>query len=138
MRLTEHTDYALRVLMYLGGTGDRLATIEEVADMHGISRNHLTKVVHRLGRAGFVKTVRGRAGGMRLARDPSSIMVGEVVRVTEPDFRIVECLDDENNECPIASTCALKCVLGKATNSFLRELDRIPLSSVMQQPKLLT
>lgn len=131
MRLTDHTDYALRVLMYLGAHRDRLATIDEVATSHGISRNHLTKVVHRLGLAGFVTTVRGRSGGMRLAREPGAISIGAVVRSTEPDFHLVECLDDVRNTCVISETCALKRVLASASHHFLRELDRISLAHVL-------
>ncbi|MGZ3181856.1 MAG: Rrf2 family transcriptional regulator [Telluria sp.] len=131
MRLTDHTDYALRVLMYLGDKPGRLATVEEVATAHGISRNHLTKVVHRLGVAGFVTTLRGRAGGIRLARDPSQIRLGDVVRLTEPDFDIVECFDENNTACVLSRSCVLKSVLGMATRSFLRELDNKTLASVL-------
>jgi Rrf2 family transcriptional regulator, nitric oxide-sensitive transcriptional repressor len=131
MRLTDYTDYALRVLMYLGANRDRLVTIQEVASAHGISKNHLTKVVHRLGVAQLVATVRGRAGGIRLAMEPGRIMVGTVVRLTEPDFMLVECFDEERNCCSLSPVCVLKHTLGRATRAFLAELDKVSLESVL-------
>ncbi|GAB3416959.1 Rrf2 family transcriptional regulator [Massilia agilis] len=135
MRLTDYTDYALRVLMYVGAQKDRLVTIQEIAINHGISKNHLTKVVHRLGLAGLVETVRGRTGGVRLARDPETITIGSVVRLTEPDFTIVECFDEEKNTCALAPICVLKHALGRATSAYLQELDRISLASVLPLPR---
>lgn len=131
MRLTDHTDYALRVLMYLGAHSTRLVTIQEIATGHAISKNHLTKVVHKLGVAGMVSTVRGRAGGIRLARDAAAIMVGEVVRLTEPDFMMVECFDEATNRCSLSPTCRLKHALGRATDAYLRELDGLSLAAVL-------
>ena len=124
MRLTRYTDYALRVLTYLGLKGDsELATIKEISDRYGISENHLMKVVHRLGQTGFIVTVRGRQGGMKLSRDPSVINLGDVVRQCEDDLRIVECFDEATNTCPIASACALPSVLDDALSAFLSVLD---------------
>lgn len=97
MRLTLYTDYALRLLMYLAVKPDALATIQEVAEAYGISRNHLMKIAQELGRGGFVETVRGRGGGLRLRTDPASIVIGDVVRATEDDFRLVECFDPTRN-----------------------------------------
>lgn len=131
MRLTDYTDYALRVLMYLGAQTGRLVTVQEIADNHGISKNHLTKVVHRLGQAGLVDTVRGRTGGVRLARDPATISLGEVVRLTEPDFTMVECFDEAKNTCSLSPTCVLKNALGRATGAYLHELDNIMLVHVL-------
>lgn len=131
MRLTDYTDYALRVLMYIGARPGRLVTIQEIADNHGISKNHLTKVVHRLGQAGLVTTMRGRLGGIRLARAPSSITLGAVVRMTEPDFTMVECFDETRNTCTLSPTCVLKHALGRATSAYLQELDRMTLADVL-------
>ena len=133
MRLTEHTDYALRLLMYLGSNGGRLATSGEVASVHGMSHHHLTKVVNELGHAGFVETVRGRSGGIRLARPAAGIRVGDVVRHTEPDFHVVACLDGRARTCPLAPACVLKGALCRATACFLESLDGIPLSSLITQ-----
>jgi Rrf2 family transcriptional regulator, nitric oxide-sensitive transcriptional repressor len=134
MRLTEHTDYALRLLMYLGTNGTSLATTREVALLHGISHHHLTKVVNQLGHAGFVETVRGRCGGIRLARPPADIMVGDVVRHTEPDFHVVACLDGRARACPLAPACVLKGALCRATACFLDTLDGVALSTLIPSP----
>lgn len=131
MRLTDYTDYALRVLMYLGTQSGRLVTVQEIADNHGISKNHLTKIVHRLGRARLVETVRGRTGGVRLACDLAKVTIGSVVRLTEPDFTIVECFDERKNTCVLAPVCILKNALWRATSAYLQELDRIPLASAL-------
>ena len=101
MRLTAYTDYTLRTLMYLGTHRDRLVTIQDIADLHLISKNHLMKVVHQLGLSGIVETVRGRNGGLRLAREPSEINIGTVVRETESDFFMAECFNKDNNTCPL-------------------------------------
>jgi Rrf2 family nitric oxide-sensitive transcriptional repressor len=135
MRLTDYTDYALRVLMYVGAQPGRLVTVQEIADNHGISRNHLTKVVHRLGQAGLIETVRGRTGGVRLARDPVTITLGEVVRLTEPDFIMVECFDEARNTCSLSPSCGLKSALGRATGAYLRELDCLSLASVLPRAR---
>jgi Rrf2 family nitric oxide-sensitive transcriptional repressor len=134
MRLTDYTDYALRVLMYVGAQPNRLITIQEIADNHGISRNHLTKVVHRLGQAGLIGTVRGRSGGIRLSCDPAVVTIGAVVRLTEPDFIMVECFDEKTNKCTLSPVCVLKHALGRATSAYLQELDRMSLASVLPLP----
>ena len=122
MRLDKQTDYSLRVLMFLAANNDRLSTIAEIAGRFEISEAHLMKVVYRLGKAGFVETVRGRSGGMRLAGDGSTIRVGDVVRQMESDLAPVECLRDSGN-CLITSCCRLKGVLTKAMAAFLAVLD---------------
>jgi Rrf2 family transcriptional regulator, nitric oxide-sensitive transcriptional repressor len=133
MRFTRYTDYALRVLMYLGSEpGDNLATIKEISRRYGISENHLMKVVHRLGQSGFIITIRGRQGGMRLAHDPAKINVGAVVRACEDDLRIVECFDPETNTCPIAAVCALPAVLDEALAAFIAVLDRYTLADLLK------
>ena len=132
MRFTRYTDYALRVLMYLGlKPEDDLATIREIAESYDISENHLMKVVHRLGLNGYIVTVRGRQGGMRLAQPPSAINLGDVVRHCEDDLRIVECFDPDTNTCPIAGTCALPAILDEALTAFLAVLDRYTLADLM-------
>lgn len=132
MRFTRYTDFAMRVLMYLGlrDEGD-LSTIKEIAKRYSISENHLMKVVHQLGRNGFVTTVRGRQGGMRLAVPPGDINLGNVVRRCEDDMRLVECVDVENNTCPISDICALPPVFSEALNAFLAVLDRYTLEDML-------
>lgn len=131
MRLTTYTDYALRTLMYLAVNRDRLVTIQDIADIHGIAKNHLTKVVHQLGQIGIVETVRGRNGGLKLKREPADINIGEVVRNTESDFFMAECFDREKNNCVFSPSCELKGVLGAATTAYLEVLDRATLDSLI-------
>jgi Rrf2 family nitric oxide-sensitive transcriptional repressor len=130
MRLTTMTDYALRLLMYVAHQPDRLCTIAEVADAYGISQAHLMKITHQLGLAGFVETVRGKGGGMRLAAAPAAINLGAVVRAVEPDFALVECFGSENR-CALTSYCRLAGVLGGALQSFLGHLDRHTLADLV-------
>lgn len=131
MRLTTYTDYALRVLMYLGLRGHDLSTIQEIAEQYGISRNHLMKLVHVLGRLGYVETVRGKKGGLRLARRPDEIRVGEIIRRLEPDMALVECFRSTDVQCRIVKSCILQDALGEALGSFLETLDRYTLSDLL-------
>lgn len=130
MRLTTMTDYALRLLMYAAHQPDRLCTIAEIADAYGISQAHLMKITHQLGLAGFIETVRGKGGGMRLATAPAAINLGAVVRAVEPDFALVECFGTENR-CALTSYCRLAGVLGGALESFLAHLDRHTLADLV-------
>lgn len=134
MRLTLHTDYALRVLMHLALAPERLVTISEVAANFSISRNHLVKVAHELGQAGFVETMRGRGGGLRLARPPEEIAIGDVVRAMEEDFRIVECFDRDANSCCIAPACRLKRLLKEALDAWAAVLDGATLADLVERP----
>lgn len=131
MQLTLYTDYSLRVLIYLGMRPKQQATITEIAESYGISRNHLVKVVHNLSNTGYIKTSRGRGGGMLLAFSPEEINIGEVVQKTEPNFDLVECFDKENNTCPIAPGCALIKALKVARSSFLDVLNQYSLADVV-------
>lgn len=131
MHLTRHTDYSLRVLYYLGLNPDRRVSIGEISEAFGASRNHLVKVVQNLAREGFVKTVRGRTGGVRLALPPEQIRIGRVVALTEPGFRVVECFDPKTNTCPIAALCGLQGVVERGLAAFLAELDRHTLAEVV-------
>lgn len=130
MRLTLYTDYSLRVLIYLALKPDKLVTISELADFYRISRNHLVKVVHELGLSGYIHTTRGKHGGMRLAKPAEQIVVGDVVRRTEPDFDLLECLNPNTDQCVITNVCKLKSVLGEARDTFLEELDRYTLADL--------
>lgn len=135
MRLTSFTDYTLRSLIYLGMNRDRLATIQDIADLHKISKNHLTKVIHQLGASGLVETVRGRNGGLRLACEPEQINIGAVIRRTEPDFFIAECFDQASHDCIFTGACSLQHKLGEAMNAFLAVLDGVTLADVLPRPK---
>ena len=130
MQLTHYTDYALRTLIFLGLT-ERGGTIGQVAAAYGISKNHLVKVVHHLGKLGYLKTTRGKAGGIRLAAPPGAINIGEFVRQVEPNFHMVECFNPERNACPITPECRLKGVLCEATDAFLEVLDRYTLEDLL-------
>jgi Rrf2 family transcriptional regulator, nitric oxide-sensitive transcriptional repressor len=132
MQLTVYTDYSLRVLIYLGIHRDRLSTISEIAAGYGgISRNHLVKVVNNLSVHGFIRTARGKGGGLTLARPPEEINIGDVVRHTEVGFDIVECFDRERNRCPITPACRLKGALAQALSAFMQVLDGYTLADVL-------
>ena len=132
MRLTLYTDYALRMLMYLAVKEGQLATISEIATSFGVSKNHLMKVAHQLGVAGYVETVRGRGGGLRLAKPVEAIRLGEVVRYTEPDMAIVQCFKPLNAPCTIRPCCVLRRALEKAHDAFTGVLDGYTLSDLVQ------
>ena len=134
MQLTMFSDYALRVFMFTHAAGDRLVTIEEIADAYGISRAHLMKVVNTLTRAGFITAVRGRFGGLKLARAAKDIRLGDVVRETEPNFDIVECFSTDN-QCPITRCCKLRGALKEAVDAFMFALDRRTLADIALAPK---
>ncbi len=131
MQLKSYTDYSLRVLIYLALRRGRLVNISEIAQDYGISRNHLVKVVHNLARGGFIRTYRGKGGGIELARDPAAINVGGVVRYAEGPLRPAECFDAEKNRCVIAGACGLTAVLREASDSFLATLDRYTLADLL-------
>lgn len=135
MRLTAMTDYALRLLMYVAQQPQRLCTIAEVAQAHGISEAHLMKVTHQLGLQGWIETVRGRGGGMRLARAPDRINIGAVVRSIEPDFDLVECLAG-SERCLLTGHCRLAGVLGAALRDFMARLDGVTLADLLPDSDL--
>jgi len=130
MRLTLWTDYALRTLIYVGAKGGRLSTIAEIAESFAISKTHLMKVVNRLGRQGYIETIRGKGGGMRLARSPAEIRVGAVVRETEDDLAVMGCLA-ETGFCRIEGCCVLRRALHEATLAFLHILDGYTLDDLL-------
>mgnify|MGYP003365097049 CR=1 FL=1 len=134
MRLTLHTDYALRVLIHLGVHTSRRVSIREIAQAYRISENHLVKVVHRLGQGGFVTTVRGRGGGLELAHPASEINVGAVVRFTEDDMTLVDCEGRNSTDgrpCVLSPACVLRGVLGDALGAFLAVLDGYTLADLL-------
>ena len=133
MRLTMYTDFSLRVLLYLGikGTAE-LATVQEISDAYGISKNHLTKVTHELGKMGLIETIRGRGGGIRLNVKPNQINIGATIRKTEDDFHLVECFNCATNKCVITPVCRLKGVLHEALEAYLKVLDSYTLADFVE------
>ncbi|HJN23563.1 MAG TPA: Rrf2 family transcriptional regulator [Rhodospirillales bacterium] len=135
MRLKRYTDYSLRILIYAGLHGDRKVTVDEISESFRTSRNHLVKVVHGLSGKGFLKTVRGKGGGMCLARPAGVIGVGEVIRAMEGNLKIVDC---DKPPCPIVPVCKLIGVLASARLAFFKELDRYSIADLIENNEELT
>lgn len=129
MRLTRYTDYALRTLIYVGLREPEQSSIAEIARAYRISENHLTKVVHQLGRLGLIRTTRGRGGGLRLGKPAADIVVGAVLRQTEDDLALVECF--ASGACAITAPCRLRRALGEALGAFLAVLDGYTLADLL-------
>ena len=130
MRLKNYTNYALRTLQMAALRAPALTRVDQVAAAHGVSRAHIMKIVHELGKAGYVETVRGRGGGFRLARDPAEITVGEVVRLTEAPIELVECFNADTNSCPLIGICRLSTALDAALDAFLQVLDGVTVADL--------
>jgi Rrf2 family nitric oxide-sensitive transcriptional repressor len=130
MKLTAFTDYSLRVLMYLATDATRRATIAEIAESFGISENHLVKVVHFLGKRGWIETVRGKGGGILLAMPPEQVNIGRVVRDAEGSAMPAECFSEDGGRCVISGACRLKAVLGEAVRAFHGVLDGYTLADI--------
>jgi Rrf2 family nitric oxide-sensitive transcriptional repressor len=133
MRLTDYTDYTLRVLMFCALHPQRSVTIAELADSHAVSKNHLMKIVNDLARQGLLQTTRGRGGGLRLLKNAASIRIGDVVRASETDFRLVECFDASHNACTLTAHCQLKQVFTTALQSYMAVLDKVTLADITRQ-----
>lgn len=135
MQLTRYTDYGLRTLIYLSVLpSGRSASIDEVSEVFGLSRNHVNKIVHHLGREGLIITQRGKGGGMRIGRDPAEINLGDVVRRLENNLEVVNC--DQPDRCVLLPGCHLKTVLADAMTAFLRELDQYVLADLVHKPEM--
>ena len=139
MRLTNWSDYSLRVLMFCAACAEREkpVTISEISDAHGISRSHLTKIVMTLSGMGLLETTRGRGGGLRLLKPAKDIVLGSVIRQTETDFTMVECFDSEHNTCLLNGHCRLKGVFQQAMDAYLAVLDGVTLADLVQPMPLL-
>lgn len=132
MRLTLHTDYALRVLVYVGLRDGDLVTISEIAECYGISKNHLTKVVHQLGRAGYLETVRGKYGGVRLLVQPEELRLGEFIRRTEDDFALARCMRvPDEDQCMLQKSCVARQAFGEGLAAFFKTLDNYTLADMI-------
>lgn len=130
MKLTSYSNYALRSLQLAALRAPDLVRVEDVATIHKLSKPHIVKIVHELGKAGFLETVRGRYGGFRLARDPEQITIGEVVRLTEGPLDVVECFNTETNSCPLIGICKLSKAMMKATDAFMAVLDDLTVADI--------
>lgn len=131
MQLSLHADYALRVLLYLGTHEGQVISTRQISEAYGISKHHLVRVVQTLGTHGYVERLPGRSGGVRLARDPAAIRLGDVVRQTEANLALVECFDAATNTCPIIESCGLKHCLGEALSAFLDTLNQHTLAELL-------
>ena len=131
MRLSEYTDYSLRVLMYCAVHRQSLVTVGELAERHGVSKNHLMKVVNDLARRGLIETTRGRGGGLRLLKAPEDIRIGDVVRASETDFRLVECFDPQTNACALSPSCRLRLLFQDGLQAFFAQLDGATLADIV-------
>jgi Rrf2 family nitric oxide-sensitive transcriptional repressor len=135
MRLAQHTDYALRMLIHAALREPELSTVPEIAEAFGLSVAHLQKVAQGLSAHGYIETVRGRAGGIRLAVPAQEIRIGKVVVVTEPDFQLAPCMHPGEGNCAIYSPCVLRSALKRASDAFLEELNRWTLTDLIQKRK---
>lgn len=136
MRLTMFTDFSLRTLMYLSQHQDRLCTAREIAEAYGISLNHIVKVVHRLSQLGFIDSMKGKGGGIKLSKPPEELNIWEVVSALEPDFTVVECFDSDHNTCRVVSACGLKAILQDAMKAFADTLAQHNVADAIATPQL--
>ncbi|WP_411034146.1 Rrf2 family transcriptional regulator [Shinella sp. BYT-45] len=132
MRMTLHTDYALRMLIYAAARPDGACTVNDVAEAYGLSRNHLLKVAQTLRDLGLVETTRGRTGGIRLAKAPGEIAIGALIRATEEEFSLAECMQAQGRPCAISPACRLKGMLHEALGAFLAVLDKYTLADIVR------
>lgn len=132
MHVTLYTDYTLRVLIYLADK-KAPATIDEMTEFYGVSRNHLVRMVHNLGKIGYLNNTRGRSGGVQLAKKPEDINVGKVVQETE-DLKILECFEPSTSGCPLTAQCNLKHIFMKANRSFLDTLREYTVADLVKKP----
>lgn len=130
MKLTSYSNYAMRCLQLAALKAPGLVRIEDVARIHNLSRPHIMKIVHELGKAGYLETVRGRGGGFRLAREPAQIVVGEVIRITEGPLDVVECFNPEKNTCLLIGVCILSRKMQEATAAFMAVLDDLTIADI--------
>ncbi len=130
MKLTSYTNYAMRSLQLAALKAPDLVRIDDVAKIHNLSRPHIMKIVHELGKAGYLETVRGRSGGFRLARPPEDIIVGEVVHITEGPLNVVECFNPEKNTCPLMGICILSKKMQEATAAFMAVLNDLTIADI--------
>ncbi|WP_319484386.1 Rrf2 family transcriptional regulator [uncultured Cohaesibacter sp.] len=137
MRLTQHSNYAMRLLMYCALKPEHTVRLAEIAGAYDISGHHLNKIAQRLVHIGAIQAIRGRNGGIRLAKDPKDINIGEIIRQTEENMIIVECFSEETNTCPLISQCKFRMLLQDALAAFLKVLDAYTLADMVSHPDCL-
>lgn len=137
MQITRFTDYGLRTLMYVAARAENSASVKEVADHYGISRNHLVKVVHRLSQLGYIETTKGKGGGIRIAKDAEKLRLGDLIQELEPNMNMVECFDAKTNTCRITEACRLKHYLFEATQNFIITMNKYTLADTVENKELL-
>jgi len=137
MKLTQFSNYALRILQFAALRAPDHVQMEQVARAHGISRHHLLKAANTLAREGFLEVVRGRGGGVKLARGADTITVGEVVRHTEGPIELVECFNSDTNTCPLIGVCRLSAAMKRAMQAFLAELDQVTIADIASNRSVL-
>lgn len=132
MRLTQQTSYSIRVLLYCAANQGGNSRIRDIASTYAISELHLFKIMHVLVESGFIETIRGRNGGIRLARPATEITIGEVVRATESNFYLTDCFDTTNRDCPLVNSCGVNRILAEALRAFFAVLNRYTIADVAQ------
>lgn len=130
MKLTGYTNYALRSLQFAALHAPELVRVDDVVSVHGLARPHIVKIVHELGKGGYLETVRGRGGGFRLGRPAEEIVIGDVVRLTEGPMDVVECFNPDRNTCPLIGICRLSRALREATDAFMAVLDDLTVADI--------
>lgn len=137
MQLTQFTDYGLRCLMYLAARPDELSSVKEIAERYRISRNHLVKIVHHLAKCGYIESIKGKGGGIRISKDALQVRLGDLVLELEPNMDIVECFNPEANACLIFKPCQLKHYLAEASEAFISSLNQYTLADTVREPDAL-
>ena len=132
MQLTQFTDYSLRTLIFVGMQGDQRVAIDDMVQSFAMSRSQLTKVVHFLGQHDFLRTIRGKNGGILLGKKPEQINIADVVRLCEPQMNLLECFDAETSACPLTDRCRLQGILNRALHAFMAELEQFTLADLLQ------
>ncbi|MCC3862246.1 RrF2 family transcriptional regulator [Pseudemcibacter aquimaris] len=132
MRLTSFTDYSVRVLTYVAKKNGELASIREVSEVYGISSNHLMKVIHHLGKGDYLETIRGKNGGFRLAKEPKDINIGELIKYTEEDMTLVECLGNKEGRCLLQEECNFSNVMQEALDAFMGTINKYTLADLIK------
>lgn len=137
MQLTRFTDYSLRTLMYLVAHAEEKSSVKEISEYYGISRNHLVKVVHRLSQLGYIKTTKGKGGGIQIVKSAKKLKLGDLISELEPNMSMVECFDPQTNTCRITNTCQLKHCLFEATQNFVKTMNKYSLEDMVKNKELL-